>query len=111
MLIFIPVYTFYRTGRVGKTVPTVLVQVCRHFSEVGLLCTMDHIKEMGVPYCDGPFRGFGHHYLHRTQHCVHGHGTLSNDTAVRICLVCGEFGKALHTDLNDMSLLYSTCAF
>lgn len=59
---------------------TLLVQVCRHFPKVGLLCTMDQIQKMGVLYCDGSFCGLGHHHLHRTKHGVYGHGTLSHDS-------------------------------
>lgn len=62
--------------------PTLLVQVCRHIPKVGLLCTLDQIQKVCVLHRDGPFRGPGHHNLHHTEHNVHGHGTLSNDSRV-----------------------------
>ena len=76
---------FFSLSRVGggsEAVPTLLVQVCGHVPEVGLLPAMGVLQKVDALCGDGPFCRLGHHHLHRAQHPLHGHGALSHDARV-----------------------------
>lgn len=59
-----------------------LVQVFKHLPYLGMLPLLAEGQGDCEPDRDGPLCGLGNHYLHRSQHHVHGHGALPNDGAV-----------------------------
>lgn len=82
-----------RVGGGPETMPTHLVQVCRHVSEVELLPAVGGLQEVGAFCGDGPFCRLGHHHLYCAQHPVHGHGALPHDPGVQLHAFSGKSGQ------------------
>lgn len=83
--------------------PTHLVQVCQHISEVELLQTVGGLQKVGAFCGDRPFCRLGHHHLYCAQHLVHGHGALPHDPRVQLHAFRGESGQFFSRKLENLT--------
>lgn len=71
----------------------VLVRVRSQVYGVDVWSQLAETEGMGEVYGDGSLPGSGHHHLHRSQHALHGTGTLSHDRRVQQDAVCRQPGE------------------
>lgn len=95
-------YTFFppRAWRITTEMPTVLVQICKHFLDLGLQSLLVKSKTYSQFNCDGPICWSGYYYLHCFKYIIYGHGTLSNDTRIQSCAFCWKPGKSIYLSCN-----------
>lgn len=75
-------FCFSRAWGVETEVSPLLVQVCQHLSDLGLLSSVAENQRSCQHGGHGPLCGPHHHSLHRPQHPFHGHGALPHDPTV-----------------------------
>lgn len=68
-----------RAGGGAAEVSPLLVRVRPQVPGVDVLPRLAEGEGVGEDHGDGSLPGSGHHYLHRSQHALHGSGTLSHD--------------------------------
>ena len=82
-----------RAGGVQTEVSSLLVQVCQHVPDLGLLPSVAEGQGDREHGGHGSVCGPSHHHLHCAQHPVHGHGALPHDQGVQQRAVSGEPGE------------------
>ena len=79
-----------RTRGVKAEVSSLLVQVCSHIPDLGMLSKVDEDKEESSSGRDGPICWPRHHHMHCPKHHVHGHGTSTHGSQFLQNALCGE---------------------
>ncbi len=101
-----------RAGGGAAEVSPVLVRVCTQVPGLDVLPQMAEAEGLGEVHGERSVPGSGHHYLHRSQHALHGSGALSHDRRVQPHAVCGEPGEhillcfAIFSNIDILKYIY-----
>lgn len=113
-VIFSPLVVFLlnRAGGGAAEVSPVLVRVCTQVPGVDVFPRLAEGEGVGEVHGERSVSGSDHHYLHRSQHALHGSGALSHDRRVQPHAVCREPGEylllcfAIFIDIDILKYIY-----